>query len=289
MILSMTGFASVSCDLPQGTLALDIRAVNHRYLDVQFRMPEEFRSLEPKLRELIANHVNRGKVECRISLQTNPAQQGELQINQTLLSQLVEAAKIVQTHSPQARGFSVGELLRWPGVLESQGQDNDSLSRQCLEALQRALEEFTASRGREGEKLKQVLIDRLDRIHSLLEEIKPKLPAILQGWQQRLNTRLKEALDGQVEDDRLKQEFALFAQKIDIDEELERLHTHLTEVRRALNKGGLVGKRLDFLMQELNREANTLGSKSVSTETTQTAVELKVLIEQMREQVQNIE
>lgn len=197
--------------------------------------------------------------------------------------------KIVQTHSPQARGFSVGELLRWPGVLESQGQDNDSLSRQCLEALQRALEEFTASRGREGEKLKQVLIDRLDRIHGLLEEIKPKLPAILQGWQQRLNTRLKEALDGQVEDDRLKQEFALFAQKIDIDEELERLHTHLTEVRRALNKGGLVGKRLDFLMQELNREANTLGSKSVSTETTQTAVELKVLIEQMREQVQNIE
>ncbi|MFW9610269.1 MAG: YicC/YloC family endoribonuclease [Aquaspirillum sp.] len=285
----MTGFASVSCDLPQGTLALDIRAVNHRYLDVQFRMPEEFRSLEPKLRELIANHVNRGKVECRISLQTNPAQQGELQINQTLLSQLVEAAKIVQTHSPQARGFSVGELLRWPGVLESQGQDNDSLSRQCLEALQQALQEFTASRGREGEKLKQVLIDRLDRIHGLLEEIKPKLPAILQGWQQRLNTRLKEALDGQVEDDRLKQEFALFAQKIDIDEELERLHTHLTEVRRALNKGGLVGKRLDFLMQELNREANTLGSKSVSTETTQTAVELKVLIEQMREQVQNIE
>ena len=289
MILSMTGFASVSRDLPQGTFALDIRAVNHRYLDVQFRMPEEFRSLEPKLRELIANHVNRGKVECRISLQTNPAQQGELQINQTLLSQLVEAAKIVQTHSPQARGFSVGELLRWPGVLESQGQDNDSLSRQCLEALQQALQEFTASRGREGEKLKQVLIDRLDRIHGLLEEIKPKLPAILQGWQQRLNTRLKEALDGQVEDDRLKQEFALFAQKIDIDEELERLHTHLTEVRRALNKGGLVGKRLDFLMQELNREANTLGSKSVSTETTQTAVELKVLIEQMREQVQNIE
>ena len=289
MILSMTGFASVSRDLPQGTFALDIRAVNHRYLDVQFRMPEEFRSLEPKLRELIANHVNRGKVECRISLQTNPAQQGELQINQTLLSQLVEAAKIVQSHSPQARGFSVGELLRWPGVLESQGQDNDSLSRQCLEALQRALEEFTASRGREGEKLKQVLLDRLDSIHRLLEEIKPKLPAILQGWQQRLNTRLKEALDGQVEDDRLKQEFALFAQKIDIDEELERLHTHLTEVRRALNKGGLVGKRLDFLMQELNREANTLGSKSVSTETTQTAVELKVLIEQMREQVQNIE
>ena len=289
MILSMTGFASVSRDLPQGTFALDIRAVNHRYLDVQFRMPEEFRSLEPKLRELIANHVNRGKVECRISLQTNPAQQGDLKINQALLAQLVEAAKIVQSHSPQARGFSVGELLRWPGVLESQGQDNDSLSQHCLDALQQALQEFTASRGREGEKLKQVLLDRLDSIHRLLEEIKPKLPAILQGWQQRLSTRLKEALDGQVEDDRLKQEFALFAQKIDIDEELERLHTHLTEVRRALNKGGLVGKRLDFLMQELNREANTLGSKSVSTETTQTAVELKVLIEQMREQVQNIE
>jgi len=273
MILSMTGFASISRDFPGGLLSLEVRAVNHRYLDVQMRLPEELRVIEPQLREMVSSRVTRGKLECRVGLNQLESDNPTLELNADFLASLLQVAAQVEKQAPQAKGLSVGELLRWPGILKS---------------LATALEDFNASRGREGEKLKQILQDRVSAMETIITGIKPKLPLILEAYMNKLSGRLQEAL-GNVEDDRIKQEFALFAQKIDVDEELSRLTTHLTEVKRILKAGGQTGKRLDFLMQELNREANTLGSKSVSTETTQASVELKVLIEQMREQIQNIE
>ncbi len=288
MILSMTGFAAVSRDFPGGMLSLEVRAVNHRYLDVQMRLPEELRVIEPQLREMVASRVTRGKLECRVGLNQLDTEASTLELNRDLLASLLAVAADVEQMAPQAKGLSVGELMRWPGVLKTNTLPPEVLQQLCLESLGTALQDFNASRGREGEKLKVILLDRVDGMETIIAGIKPRLPLILEAYMNKLSTRLQEAL-GNVEDDRIKQEFALFAQKIDVDEELSRLVTHLTEVKRILKAGGQTGKRLDFLMQELNREANTLGSKSVSTETTQASVELKVLIEQMREQIQNIE
>lgn len=288
MILSMTGFAAVSRDFPGGMLSLEVRAVNHRYLDVQMRLPEELRIIEPQLREMVASRVTRGKLECRVGLNQLDTEASTLELNRDLLASLLAVAADVEQMAPQAKGLSVGELMRWPGVLKTNTLPPEVLQQLCLESLGTALQDFNASRGREGEKLKAILLDRVAGMETIIAGIKPRLPLILEAYMNKLSTRLQEAL-GNVEDDRIKQEFALFAQKIDVDEELSRLVTHLTEVKRILKAGGQTGKRLDFLMQELNREANTLGSKSVSTETTQASVELKVLIEQMREQIQNIE
>jgi uncharacterized protein (TIGR00255 family) len=288
MILSMTGFAAASRDIPGGALNLELRAVNHRYLDVQMRLPEELRVIEPHLREMIAAKVSRGKIECRIGLHQSEADSPTLELNQEYLERLMTLGRQIQAQSTDLKGLSVGELLRWPGVLKSNTLPLETLQQLALENLGGLLEDFNASRAREGEKLKAILIERLDAMDAIIGHIRPRLPQILDAYLARLSARLAEALNN-VDDDRLKQEFALFAQKIDVDEELSRLTTHLTEVRRILKAGGQTGKRLDFLMQELNREANTLGSKSVSTDTTQASVELKVLIEQMREQIQNIE
>ncbi|OWY39041.1 YicC family protein [Xenophilus sp. AP218F] len=288
MILSMTGFAAVNREFPGGMLSLEIRAVNHRYLDVQMRLPEELRVIEPQLRELISAKVTRGKLECRVGINQLDTAAPTLELNQALLQRLVEVARDVQQLAPDSKGLSVGELMRWPGVLKSNELAPEVLQQLCVESLKTALQDFNASRGREGEKLRDVLVERIVAMESIVADIKPKLPQILDNHMAKLTGRLQEAL-ANVDEDRLKQEFALFAQKIDVDEELSRLTTHLSEVRRILKTGGQTGKRLDFLMQELNREANTLGSKSVSSETTQSSVELKVLIEQMREQIQNIE
>ncbi|OHX19983.1 YicC/YloC family endoribonuclease [Chromobacterium sphagni] len=288
MILSMTGFAAATREFPGGMLSLEVRAVNHRYLDVQMRLPEELRIIEPQLREQIAARVTRGKLECRVGLNQVDSAAPTLELNQAFLTRLLEVSGEIQRQTGDSKGLSVGELMRWPGVLRSNELAPEVLQQLCLDALQTALADFNASRGREGEKLKAVLIERIESMEAIVAAIKPKLPQILENYMAKLSGRLQEAL-GSVDEDRLKQEFALFAQKIDVDEELSRLTTHLTEVRRILKSGGQSGKRLDFLMQELNREANTLGSKSVSTDTTQASVELKVLIEQMREQIQNIE
>jgi len=289
MILSMTGFAAASHDIPGGALNLELRAVNHRYLDVQMRLPEELRVIEPHLREMIAAKVSRGKIECRIGLYQIESDAPTLELNQEYLERLLVLGQQIQAQTIDLRGLSVGELLRWPGVLKSNTLPVETLQQLALEKLSSLLEEFNASRAREGEKLNAILIERVTGMDTIITHIRPRLPQILDAYLARLSTRLAEALGNNVDDDRLKQEFALFAQKIDVDEELSRLTTHLTEVRRILKTGGQTGKRLDFLMQELNREANTLGSKSVSTDTTQASVELKVLIEQMREQIQNIE
>jgi uncharacterized protein (TIGR00255 family) len=288
MILSMTGFASTTREFPGGLLSIELRAVNHRYLDVQMRLPEELRVIEPQMRELIAGKVTRGKVECRIGLNQTDSDTPQLELNRDTVQRLLAVSAEVRELAPHIRELGLGELLRWPGVLKSNSLPPEALQQLCLNGLQAVLGDFRDTRAREGSKLAQVLQDRISGMEAIISEVKPRLPVILEAYRSKLATRLQEAL-GNIDDDRIKQEFALFAQKIDVDEELERLTTHLAEVRRILKTGGQVGKRLDFLMQELNREANTLGSKSVSTETTQASVELKVLIEQMREQIQNVE
>jgi uncharacterized protein (TIGR00255 family) len=288
MILSMTGFASVSREFPEGMLSLELRAVNHRYLDIQMRLPEELRVIEPQLREMISGKVSRGKLECRVGLNQLENAAPTLELNQDYLQCLLAVAGELQKVATDAKALSVGELMRWPGVLRSNELAPKVLQQLCLDSLSSVLGDFNASRAREGDKLKTVLLERVQSMEGIVATIRPKLPQILDAYMAKLSGRLREALDN-IDDDRIKQEFALFAQKIDVDEELSRLTTHLTEVRRILKADGQAGKRLDFLMQELNREANTLGSKSVSAETTQASVELKVLIEQMREQIQNIE
>ena len=288
MIYSMTGFAVAEAKLPSGTLNLELRSVNHRYLEIQFRMADEFRALEPALRELISKHLSRGKVECRLGY-TPIAEVGHtLQINDPLFEQLLAFNRAVQSRLPTSASLSVGEILRWPGIMGTQEPIEANLSSSGISLLQTALADMSATRAREGEKLKAMLAERVAQMYVLIATVLPLLPKLMANYQEKLASRLRDVL-GSGDDDRVRQELALFAQKIDVDEELSRLQAHLSEVSRILESGGAVGKRLDFLMQELNREANTLGSKSVATETSRISMELKVLIEQMREQIQNIE
>ncbi|TCV84117.1 YicC/YloC family endoribonuclease [Sulfurirhabdus autotrophica] len=288
MIYSMTGFAAVTIELPQGSLSLDLRSVNHRYLEIQFRLSDDFRMLESNMREAIAKQLTRGKVECRLNFSEREAGNKPLEINTDLLLQLGLLNKKVQEQLPDSQSLRVLDILKWPGILGQNTLAAESLRDECLPLLQRALDELRATREREGEKLKALLLERVEQIEALIIEVAPKIPTLLRNHQEKLATRLKEVM-GNGDDDRIRQELALFAQKIDVDEELSRLKTHLSEVKRVLHAGGSTGKRLDFLMQELNREANTLGAKSVASEVSQTSMELKVLIEQMREQIQNIE
>jgi uncharacterized protein (TIGR00255 family) len=287
MILSMTGYASASAELDSGSLSLELRAVNHRYLDIQLRMPDELRGLEGTLREAITAQLQRGKVECRINFAARSAQSGAA-LNQGLLHQLAEWNKEIQSLLPDARSLSVSDVLRWNGVLETPAVSVDELRSTLLDLLQTVLQEFSASRAREGEKLKDFLLQRVEKVEALRNSVLPHVPAAIAAYEQKLITRLRDAMKNG-DEERIRQELALFATKIDVDEELSRLASHLTEMRRILASGGAVGKRLDFLMQELNREANTLGSKSVDAEVSRCAMEMKILIEQMREQIQNLE
>ncbi len=288
MISSMTGYATHTLATPYGTLNLELRAVNNRYLDVQLRLPDDFRPLEPGMREAIARKLNRGKVECRLNFTPLDNFDEPWQLNQTLLHKLLEVDRTVRASFPEAQSLSVTSILNWPGILGSNSLPVDVLREYAMTLLLTTLEDFQASRAREGEKLKSILLERLNQIRQQLELAAPRIPALITAFEEKLKTRIQEAIDN-LDEDRIRQEIIFFASKIDIDEELSRLKTHLDEVEHILNKGGAVGKRLDFLMQELNREANTIGSKSVDIEISRTSMTLKVLIEQMREQVQNIE
>lgn len=288
MIVSMTGFAAVSAELPGVALAVELRSVNHRYLDVQIRLPDELRALETPIRERIVAELKRGKVECRISLARSTIGTTGLAIDATRVGQLAKAAADVTKVAPGATALTVGEILRWPGVLAEPTVPQEELSGHAHELVAQALSELCASREREGAKLVATLVDRCAAIDAEIARVAPRVPAIHIAYSEKLGARLRDAgLDPDGE--RLKQELALFATKVDVAEELSRLATHITEVRRVLDTGGSAGKRLDFLMQELHREANTLGSKSVDAELSQASLEMKVLIEQMREQVQNLE
>ena len=288
MIYSMTGYATVTKEAPYGSLNLELRSVNHRYLNIQFRLPDKFRSLEPTMRELMAARLNRGKVDCYLSFSQQSGTEDMQQLNSDLLQRLLELNHTVRTALPDAHNLGVADILRWPGILKTDVLPTEDLCNLCKELLLTALDEFTTARAREGEKLRVLLLERLTKMRRLATKALPRIPALLTAFQEKITARLSDAMIN-CDDDRIRQELALFASKIDVDEELSRLQTHLDEVERILIKGGVVGKRLDFLMQELNREANTLGSKSVDAEVSTISIELKVLIEQMREQVQNIE
>jgi uncharacterized protein (TIGR00255 family) len=287
MIYSMTGFAAVAAELETGSLTLELRSVNHRYLDLQLRMPDELRTHEPALREAIAAQMSRGKVECRINFAARQSAQNPAHLNPLLLQQLAQWSDHIRNVLPNARELSVADVLGWKGVLESAALSAETLHATLQSLLQQALADFAAARQREGEKLKAFLLERVAQIEALRIGVSPRIPGAIAAYEAKLRARLLEALGS--EDERVHQEIALYASKIDVDEELSRLQTHLTEMQRVLAKGGAVGKRLDFLMQELHREANTLGSKAVDAEVSRTAMEIKILIEQMREQIQNIE
>jgi uncharacterized protein (TIGR00255 family) len=251
-------------------------------------MPDELRALEPALREAISAQMTRGKTECRISFNARTASTGNAQLKPALLQQLAKWNDEIRRTMPDAQTLSVIDVLRWNGMLESATLVADGLQTTLLQVLQQALADFSAARGREGEKLKNFLLQRVAQIEALRISVAPHIPAAIANQEEKMRARLREAL-GSDDDERVRQEITLYASKIDVDEELSRLHNHLTEIQRILAKGGTVGKRLDFLMQELNREANTLGSKSVDAEVSRTAMEIKILIEQMREQIQNLE
>jgi uncharacterized protein (TIGR00255 family) len=288
MIYSMTGFAISSTELVTGALSLELRSVNSRYLDLVLRMPDEMRTFEPALREAISARASRGKIECRINFSARTTNTANTQLNQALLQQLTHWNSEVKLAIPDAQPLSVADVLRWNGILENTTNASDDINETLMSLLHKTLDEFSASRAREGEKLKEFILQRVAQIETLRHAVAPHIPAAIANHEEKMRTRLREAI-GSEDDERVRQEITLYASKIDVDEELSRLQSHLTEIQRVLSKGGAVGKRLDFLMQELNREANTLGSKSVEAEVSRTAIEIKVLIEQMREQIQNLE
>jgi len=288
MISSMTGFAAAVHESGQGSLALELKTVNHRYLEFQARIPEELRPVEAAMREAVAATLTRGKVDCRITFTPVQALARSIPPDAQAMGALAEAARQVSARFPDARPLSVSEVLHWPGVLADESLSPDKLKDDVTALLARALNEPNQTRAREGAKLERMLRDRLERIEALVAEAQPLMPGAIRAFQEKLAARLAEA-GASPSDERIHQEIVLYASRIDVDEELSRLTAHVVEVRRVLDKGGACGKRLDFLCQELNREANTLGSKSVANEITRSSVELKVLIEQMREQIQNIE
>lgn len=286
MIYSMTAFARHEIKQDWGTAVWEIRSVNQRYLETFFRLPENFRALETPLREKLRQRLTRGKIECALRIETTH-QATQLHLNQALAQQVLQSLQWLQT---QAGGGEINltEVLRYPGVVEAPEQDLDKISQDLLSAFETLLDEFIAMRAREGEKLQAVIETRLAAIDGEATKVSALMPQILQWQRERLLQRFEEA-QLQIDPQRLEQELVLLAQRIDVAEELDRLKMHVKETRRILKQGGAVGRKLDFMMQELNRESNTLASKSINAEVTAAAVELKVLIEQMREQIQNLE
>ena len=287
MICSMTAFARADRHLQGYSLAWEIKSVNHRYLEVSPRLPESLRALENAVREKCRNALARGKVEVTLRYQQDDSD-ASLELNEELVKQLSDVSRRVGDIVQHPGQVNPMEILRYPGVLSSKELDVELLQTESLSLLDEALTALVDTRRREGEQLANLITDRLDGIGTQVDIVKAAIPRIKDAQRERLRNRIQDVIDSP-DPDRLEQELVMLAQKMDVDEELDRLLTHATEVRRILNKGGHIGRRLDFLMQELNREANTLASKSVDSETTAAAVELKVLIEQMREQIQNIE
>lgn len=283
----MTGYAAATGDTPRGALNIELRSVNARFLDLQFRVSDELRSLEPALRELIVARVSRGKLDCRVFLNEAAIPPGA-RIDADALARLGALSAEVGKKLPQASPLRIADVLRWPGVIAESPTDEEETRRIASSLCRKALDEFVASRSREGAKLASAVAERVAAMRARLEEAAPLVPQALAAYQAKLTERLREAM-GSADDERIRAELAVFATKVDVDEELTRLRAHLDEVDRTLKKGGAIGKRLDFVAQELNREANTLASKAASKELSDCALELKLLIEQMREQVQNIE
>ena len=298
----MTGYAISARESDAGTITLELKSVNSRFLDLQFRMNDDLRSLEPLLREAIMGKVQRGKVECRLSFGRKATSGTSLAINETLLSALAKAQQQVLTQFDQARPLTVNELLRWPGVLSDSEVGEDNLLADVQANMTTVLDAFVESREREGTALETMLLSRVSDIEEIVQRISPLIPKAIEQFRQKAIDRMQEALGISLAEgnpttsiskdevqDRIRQEVTLYGIRMDVAEELTRLSGHLTETRAILKKGGQVGKRLDFMMQELNREANTLGSKAALKELSDASMQMKLLIEQMREQVQNLE
>jgi uncharacterized protein (TIGR00255 family) len=287
-IKSMTAFARQPIEKSWGTGAWELRSVNSRYLETNFRLPESFRYLEFKLREKLRNKLQRGKVDCNLKIDTSGAGAGALTVNKELAESLLQAHQELQSLAKIKQAPEITRLLNWPGVVKGAEVDGDIMESELLAGLDEAIEQLISMREREGLSLSEIITQRLVGMTKQVKIVRNEMPAIVQWQKDKILNRFEEVkLD--FEEQRIEQEMVMIAQKIDVDEELDRLDTHIKEVARLIEKGGAIGRRLDFLMQELNREANTLGSKSINSITTTASVELKVLIEQMREQIQNIE
>jgi len=285
---SMTGFATEEAEVQPFRLVWEVRSVNHRFLDVSVRLPDELRALEPHCRELVGAVLRRGKVDCTLRVSSAGKQETAAALHDQALERLKELEGQVQQKFPDATQLAVSEILRWPGVLEEASAEFTAMEGPATKTLSRALESLSASRQREGKRLKELLVERCDGIEKIVSGIGPQLPKAQERYRVKLLERL-ERLNVEADPGRLEQELVVLAQRLDVAEELDRLGSHVTEIRNVLGRAEPIGRRLDFLMQELNREANTLSSKSQDEELTRAAVELKVLIEQMREQVQNLE
>jgi uncharacterized protein (TIGR00255 family) len=288
MTSSMTAFSRQQQEQEWGSLTWEIRSVNHRYLETSVRLPESFRALENGVREAVRKRLNRGKVECALRFQSEAKISSDLHLNTKLIQQLVQANIEIEQITGTSISLNNMEVLRWPGVIEEQDFDKTSIEKQALSLFSAALDDLVATRAREGAELQGFIQQRIDSVRKIVVSIRNKMPEILARQKQNILDRLAD-LKAELEPTRLEQEVSLLTQKADVEEELDRLDSHLNEVERALSAKGQKGRRLDFLMQELNREANTLSSKSIVVETSLNAVELKVLIEQMREQIQNVE
>ena len=284
----MTGFARQSAESDAGTLTWELRAVNHRYLDVQFRLPEELRPKEQAFKQQVSTVLKRCKVECSLHLRRAFDQQAEMQINAELVQLIGTRVTEIRKTLPDTSPLNPVDILRWPGVIAEAEIDAEPLQQEAVELLSHALRAMTDMRASEGERIAAMLESRCEEIAALAASVRERLPEVLAGAHAKQKERI-ERIDVAADPARLEVELALIAQKLDVDEELDRLDSHVVEIREVLKSDEPVCRRLDFLMQELNREANTLGSKSADAETTKAAVELKVLIEQMREQIQNVE
>lgn len=287
MVHSMTAFARVEQNGVYGTLSWELRSVNHRYLEPHLRLPDNLREVEGPVREALRNGLSRGKVECTLRL-TESSSEPALQVDHARAQQLIHAAEQIAQQIKQPAALNPLEVLAWPGVLSTQSVDSQELNSAAVTLFSQALQQLKESRGREGADLARLISERLDAIQNETNVLRELVPEMLEVQRQKILTRCQE-LQVEIDPQRLEQELVLLAQKSDVAEELDRLTTHISEVHRVLKTGGAIGRRLDFLMQELNREANTLGSKAIDPRSTQAAVNIKVLIEQMREQVQNIE
>ncbi len=288
MVYSMTAFSRQQLEHEWGSLTWEIRSVNHRYLEPSIRLPENFRSLENPIRKQLRDKLYRGKIECLLRFRTVEANQIDWHLNLDLISQLTKANLEINSNIGGDYKLSSLDILKWPGVISDQPIDEEIFNKEAMGLFEKALDDLMVVREREGASLRDAILKRIASIQRIIDSIQAKMPSIILKQKENLLNKLED-IKAEFEPTRLEQEITLLAQKADVDEELDRLNSHLQEAKRVLDSSGQIGRRLDFLMQELNREANTLSSKSIVVETTQSAVELKVLIEQMREQIQNIE
>ena len=288
MTKSMTAFARTQQSLTEGDIIWELRSVNNRFLELYLKMPEDFRANESRFREMLQQRLNRGKIECFLRFNANAQQAETINLNLQQTKSLLSACHEVTNLLHQTSEVNPIEVLQWPGVVQESKMDMKPVLAAAEASLEKALDELLANREREGERMRDLIIQRCDAIQQIVNQTRERMPEIQARYHQRLRDRLDE-LKVEVNNDRLEQELVHLAQKMDVDEELDRLDSHLMEMKSIFNRDEAVGRRLDFLMQELNREANTLGSKSVDISSTNASIELKVLIEQMREQIQNIE